>query len=685
MISTFVTLSDYCVLEFKQHPLGDPSPELITSTFNTLKNNHLGLLQVFNTDAHLQATRNIKDISLTPVGGSRLVVLDSDVANEYTDYDASLFLDTVSNLATIAGIVGDPQANLVFDTMRFHFASGFNFSEVGSIIIGAKHRMNDLRNILLSNILIDDVTAEEIITFNTRPLFLGNSVYDKYIDIKIPSVKYLDQAFDQFGPQSFEYLITEGIGFIKNAPLTVFLQEANYQVLYADNNTEYDSYLVTQNFEASVSQTNEFDDLSATIQEAQDGDYIQFFATWNGAMPDDLISTLNQRGPDQNWMFIHQLQVYEQVGTEQLPSGNLVIYQEDRFDEMLTYRPILRNAGVSISMSIDYTLRLYNKATSQNVIRTGSMTLFNPNKYGKQLAKIELNGGPQSQVVYNKVFSKTFETSAFNVVLGSGQNSADLIREKKVAAPVFFHKSNVMLSSRNALITSTELGNEVVYGQGKMILPIDPADNFIRFNIFKKVATSEQPVPMSLNLNSSFKLSFGKEGKMVFENMKDAAFENLQFGQVAFKIDKQEALKVLDAKDDLFIITIISEDGTESMLYTGKWKSSTDYQAIIDNENKEINAIVENQKYAELVASLNEKISQLESNVEMWKRKAGSRSIKVGTALVEPAPSINAISAIPVNNRINATETTSNVVDLQKKPPIVTTKAAEIKDKLKKR
>lgn len=682
MISTFVTLSDYCVVEFKQHPLGDPSPELITSTFYTLKNNHLGLLQVFNEDSYLQTTRNIKDISVTPIGGSRLALLDSDAANEYVDYDLNLTMTEVADLVAQANIIGDPQANIVFDTMRFHFASGFNFEEVGALVVGAKHKLNDLRNIILSNIVLDSVTAEEILTYNTRPLYLGNSIYDKYIDIKIPSIKYMDANFDQFGPQSLEYFFTEGVGFIKNSPVTIFMQEVNYQTLFAENNEEYATYVVTQNHETAISQTNEFDNLAATIQEAQDGDYIQFFATWNGALPDDLIATLNERGADQDWIFIHQLQVYEQVGTSEVPSGNIVIYQEDNFADMLSYRPILKSAGVAISMSIDYTLRLFNKQTSENIVRTGSLSIFNPNKYGKYLAKIELDGGPQSQTVYNKVFQKTFETSAFNIMLG---NSAPIeVREKKVAAPVFFHKSNVMLSSRNALITSNELGNEVVYGQGKMILPIDPTDNFIRFNIFKKVATSTQPVPMGLNLNSSFKLTFGKDAKFVFTNMKDAAFENLQYGQVAFKIGREQALNILQSTDDIFLISVVSDDGTESMLYTGKWKSSMDYQAIIANENSEVNQLVENEKNAQVISSLTKKISELEAEIVNWKKKAGTKAIKVGTVMVDPSPNINAVSASPVANRLTGKTSIDNTVGIQSILPSAVQKdvAAVIKKKL---
>lgn len=653
MISTFVSLSDYCVLEFMAHPLGDPSPELITSTFYKLDNTTLDLIQVYNDDGDLSKTHNIKDITVAPIGGSRLALLDSDIAPEYQDYDPALTQSAIDTLYS---------ANLVFDTVRFHFASGFNFEEVGSVIVGVKHKLNDLRNFIFSNIVLDSITAEDILSLNVRPLYLGDAVYDKYIDIKIPSIKYLDDNFDQFGPNSFEYLATGGIGFIKNSPVTVFLQEANSEIIYGTNNIEYNGYLVTQNYEAAVSQTNEFDDLGAVIQEAPDGDYIEYYATWNGAFPEDLISILNRRGSDQNWILIHQLQVYEQVGTAYIPSGNLVIYQEDNFGEPLAYRPILKNAAVAVSMSIDYTLRLFNKATSENIIRTGSMTIFNPNKYGKSLAKIELIGGPQSNIIYNKIQQTTFDASgAFNVVLGN-TNSQIQIQEKKVAAPVFFHKSNVLLSSRNALITSTELGNEVVYGQGKMILPIDPTDNFIRFNIYKQVATSDAPTPMSLNLNSTFKLAFGKNVVAEFTNMKDAAYENLQYGQIAFKISKQVAIKILDSTDDLFIITVISEDGTESMLYTGKWRSSTDYQSIIQNETAEANAMLEASKNADLIKSLTTKVSELESEVDKWKKAAAVKAIKVGTTLVEPKANINAISAAPVASAANNTASTTATV-----------------------
>jgi hypothetical protein len=140
------------------------------------------------------------------------------------------------------------------DTMRFHFASGFNFTEVEHIIVGARHKLNNITQIQLANIILNAVTTASLFSYNTRPLFLANTIYDKYIDIKIPSIPWLDADFTQFGASSFEHAITGGIGFIKNAPITVFLAEATQSDYFAPNNITYEQYQITQYYEGSVSQ-----------------------------------------------------------------------------------------------------------------------------------------------------------------------------------------------------------------------------------------------------------------------------------------------------------------------------------------------------------------------------------------------------------------------------------------------
>lgn len=641
MTSRFVTLSDYCVLEFMMTPAGDPTPQIINSNYYLVKNANVDLLQIYNTDAYAAITKNARGLSVVPIGGSRLVRVDLTDIPIYTQYDPNITETELSN--TLSSM-------LIMDTMRFHFASGFNFTEVENIVLGARQKLNDLRQIQLANVLMTAQTASELLTFNPRPLFLANTVYDKYIDIKIPTSSYLDEDFAQFGSASFEYAITEGVGFIKGAPITVSLSEAVYEDIFADNGETYEAYRVVNYFEGSVPQTNEFDSFGAVIQEATDGDYIEFFATWNGAFPEDLISTLNAQGVDNDWIFIHQLQVYEQIGGSFIPSGNFVVYQEDNFDTPLSYRPILKSAGFAISMSIDYTVRLLNKKTGDQIIRTGSMSLFNPNKYGKSLQKLELGDKPQSLKVYNKIVQKNLEFS--NLFTGqkaptptSPQNQIVYVpSEVKVSVPTFFKQAFIRASQKNALLKATDGSSEVIFGQGELVLPIDPTDNYVKFTFYEiDPAKPGENKAANLNINSSFALNFGKEAKFTYSSTKDPAIENPSIGQIAFRIPKDQAKKILESTDQLMYISVIAEDGTETLLYTGKWMSSDNYSAILKANEAAKNALLNDPQ--ETIAKLKKSLDDLESeNAKLKRQLAGETRAQV----IKPQTikNINAVSGI---------------------------------------
>lgn len=651
MTSRFVTLSDYCVLEFMMTPPGDPAPQIINSSFYLSKNSHVDLLQIYNTDAYTSITKNTRGLSVVPIGGSRLIRVDLTDIPIYTQYDPNISETQLSNTLT---------SMTIMDTMRFHFASGFNFTEVENIILGARQKLNDLRQIQLSNILLTAQTATELLTFNPRPLFLANTIYDRYVDVKIPTSSYLDEDFAQFGSSSFEYAITEGVGFIKGSPITVSLSEATYEDFFADNGEKYEMYRVVNYFEGSIPQTNEFDSFGAVIQEATDGDYIEFFATWNGAFPEDLISTLNARGADNEWIFIHQLQVYEQIGSSFVPSGNLVIYQEDNFDTPLSYRPILKSAGFAISMSIDYTVRLLNKKNGDQVIRTGSMTLFNPNKYGKSLAKLELADKPQSLRVYNKIVQKNLEIS--NLFTGqkaptptSPQSQIVYVpTEVKVSVPTFYKQALIKASQRNALLKATDGSSEVIFGQGELILPIDPTDNFVKFTMYEVDPNKPgENKTANLNINSTFSLNFGKDAKYTYASAKDPSVENPSLGQIAFRIPKDQAKKILESTDQLMYISVISEDGTETLLYTGKWMSSDNYSAILRANEAAKNALLNDPQ--ETIAKLKKSIETLETENDSLKKKLAGET---RDQLVKPQAikNINAISNIVREVEIKAVE-----------------------------
>jgi len=595
MISNFINLSSYCVLEFRATPIGDANPPLLTSQFYLVDNKHLGIKQIYNTDGYSATTRNTRNFSLIGLGGSKLIYNDITLIPMYSDFDPLITETTVSSELSI---------NMVMDTMRFHFASGFNFTEVEHIIVGARHKLNNITQIQLANIILNAVTTAALFSYNTRPLFLANTIYDKYIDIKIPSIPWLDADFTQFGANSFEHAVTGGIGFIKNAPITVFLAEATQSDYFAPNNIAYEQYQITQYYEGSVSQINKFDTLGCYIAEAEDGDYIEFFATWNGAFPDSLIATLNESGADQEWIISHQLTIYEHIGSDIVLSGNSLIYQESNFDTPLTYRPILKQAGFAVAMSIDYIMRLINKKNGDQIIKSASMSIINPNRYGKKLEKIELLNGPQSMRIYNKIEQKNFETNAIfsgsvPSISTSAPNTAALtasiatltatlaLRTTErdnalITTTPVIKQINIQLSSGNAL---SPVGEELIYGQGRAILVIDPVDNLIKLTLWKKGTLGTAILTLgSINLVAgftgvTFKLTFGTTNDFIFSNTSIGTISNLASGELLFRIPKVQAKLILENSENTFMVTKVDPTGTETLMYSGTWLSSSDYQA----------------------------------------------------------------------------------------------------------
>lgn len=624
MNSRFVNLTNYCVLEYRSVPLGDPNPDLMSLQYYFLENNNVGTVQIFTTDAYLDSTHNSRDLSVVAVGGGKLVSDDITKLPIYTDYDPNISLSQLSPSLSV---------NQVVDTMRFHFASGFNFTEVENVIVGARHKLNDLSQIQLANVLLDASTAQSIFTYNNRPLFLANTIYDRYIDVKIPSVPWLDEDYDQFGSASFEHAISKGQGFIKKAPITVFLIEAAYEEYNAPNNVTYSRYQANAYYEGSVPQINIFDNLGCYIDEAADGDYIQFFATWNGAFPDALISTLNGSTADQNWIIVHQLNVYEQVGSEQVPSGNITIYQEDRFDLPLSYRPILREAGFAVSMSIDYTMRLLNKYSGEQIIKTASKTVINPNKYGKTLAKINLPEGPQSMKVYNKIVQKNFEAGKLFAPKSTHVKAAKTALETavktktvtvKVPEYIPIKQASVKLSQKNALHKAGNESDHVIYGQGRLTLPVDPSDNLLVFTVYQaNPLNSKQNIRVDLNSNSEFKLNFGKNSEFVFDSIIDTKLANPTRGEIAFRIPKINAKSLLETTDTQFFITVVSKtEGTETLLYTGNWIASANYAEVIAAEEDAATAA----QNEDIISSLREQVATLTAqNEELQNQVRGSQ------------------------------------------------------------
>lgn len=649
--SRFVSLTSYCVVEYMFEPLG--SLDYYTDSFYLLRNSNTGTNQIYNTDVSVNTTANIKDLTVTETPNGRFAYLDSEIIPNYTDYDQYLTETIISG------------NNVVMDKVRFHFVSGFDFNDFEALILSIVHLQNDGESNIFANILLSPTTYLTLMTFNDKPLFLSNALYDRYVDFWVPSIKNINEEY-QIAPvqaNTFAAEITPSganyCGLVYNNPLSIKLLVSNKKhTLYTSVNVEYETFEVNQVFEATLSQSNEFDGVGAVIQEAANGDFIEFFMTYNSAFPEELISMLNKRNPANDWIIIHQLSIFEQVGTNFIPTARQVFFQEDSFDEPNLFRPVLKFANEAATVSIDYLVRLTNKLNGDQIIREASSILTNPKKYGKSLTTIPLSDPPTSHMVYNKIIKKDFEASKLFVepipiadrpipTVAPGEAVAPSVITKTEYVPIFFSNNKVSVSNTSAMVTAANGLQEIVFGPNSLKFIFSPFDNFLKFKFYTEYNSTSNAtktssiIPLDLNItNVIFRMIFETDaGKVLVDNMNSAQFENPSAGEIAFKVAKKDSETIISSSNRTIYFVTVAQDGTETVLYTGQWRKPSE-QSEVDAAIAAAQAEADTRNQIDTkLNEINEKIKSLTAKYD--KNKAGTTDATSSVKEVGSAPAVN--------------------------------------------
>jgi hypothetical protein len=640
-------------------PLG--SLDFITDDFILLKNEYNNGHQIFNKDGALTVTRNIQDISAVGINGGRYVSLDSEKVPNYIDYDDKLTETTISG------------HNVVLDKVRFHFISGFDFNDFKALVLSVKNKENDGTLNTFCNILFSQATMDTLLTFNPKPLYVTNRMYDRYVDVYIPSIKNINEEFNTSPTPATTFSAaitptdTSYSGFITNEPIIISIDECETQEeIDTDINIQYDAFKVSMHYETTVSQSNEFDGVGVYIDESSNGDFIEFFLTFNGGFPEELISILNKRNPLNDWIIAHELTVYEQLGSTFVQSSRLAFFQDDGFDEPNLYRPVLKNANQAVSMSIDYIARLVNRSNGDQIIREGSYVLISPKKYGLNLLKIQLNDKPQSQKVYNKIYKKNYEATELFIDPSQSFNNSSQISPvnsdayiKTEYLPIYTNSNKIAISQRNGEIPNFDNIDEVIFGQGKLRFVISPFDNYLKFKLFD--FKSGKPVALDLNTTAPrYRAVFEtSSGKIKIDNLNDSSKENLSVGEIVFSISNEDSEQIVQSEDKTFYLTAIAQDGTETLMYNGEWRLTSEYA---DVEN----AIAEAKESLNEITKIESKITEIEEKVAATYTKkirdnlSSWKNIKIDIPGLVRKNSRKKVSTVNRFGIKNATKLTSN-------------------------
>jgi hypothetical protein len=604
---------------------------------------------MYNPDSALYETGNIKDLTVIPQSsnGGRFVYLDSENSPNYTEYDTTLTETLV------------PGGSIVGDRARFYIAAGFQFTDFTNMVLSIRQDMNNGNALILASILLNPNTLGDILLYTTRPLIIGNTMYDRYIDIIVPSIKNMDEAFYTAPNQAntFASQITNGIGLVKNNPITVNLFECTLGPNLSTQDEVYTTFDITQSYNAQISQANDFDLVGARIREAVDGDYLEFFATWNQGFPEEFIGILEKRS-GQSWIIFHQLSIFEQIGSSFIKSGDATFFQETNFDEPLVFRPILKNANEAVSMVVDYSVRLVNRVTNEQIIRTASLTIVNPNKYGKSLLKLDFADKPNSYKISNVIVKKlTDSVQVFNdpAMVRASQpapvETAAPVQPTVITntvnnyVPVFYVRNSIAVSQKNHLVRSGKV-SELVFGQGLLSIAVTPFDNTFKFQVKTESTNTSSKTPtfstMDLTQFSGFELVFGSaSSKISIPNITDQSQVDSSIGEILFKIDSTITAKIQTIDDPKFYIVTVGKDGSRSALYTGKWYKSDDITVADTDNANQLSTAQSEARLEEMVAVLQTRITELETE---------NNNLKVSTVKIKVAQPAGDVQDVPTTN-----------------------------------
>lgn len=536
--SRLIQINDWALLEF------DYLTDVIStsdSNFYVINNKYKNYNQIISEDSSYKLTGNVLDYSVSQLGNRKFVAQDRDIATPYLEFDSvNLPKTEIKNLTNL-------NWNVKYDTVRLHILSGYNFDNSDGIIIEILYpEKNKIKKTVISQYL--HLKGESNIKFSSKSLYIAGRFFDKYLEFKIPSLAWLVNEFESNIENTNEelsyYMTSDNSGFD-----TEGLIYFNIYDIESRNLNNGHEYLTTSNvYESSLTQQDQYSNLSCIIKESEEFDYFEYYPMWEGGFINDYIGALNAvKG---NYIVIHELVVYEQIGFDETITDKITTLQEYNFDTPSLFRPVIKNSDVAYSFSIDYIMRLTDRNSGSQIIRRSSLTSTNPKKYGKKLLKLNIN----EQLTPHRIVNKLTKGQTINI--------AKLEKTKKIEKilyPIFFEKTNISTSitklfiNDNTLLPDELYQQDIIFGQSQGLILISPFDNFFKFKLYK----------INNNSITSFSINDIEDIDIIFTDSKNKNISRISkyiykdinsYDELLFKIPSQEAQKILQNENGLFYI-----------------------------------------------------------------------------------------------------------------------------------
>lgn len=454
-ISRFLQLSPVSLLEYEFNECYDNSrtdeyrmvntDEVVPFVFNLNTGDRLYV----DTNQNTYKTNNIVNgISIPHSTNSNtwFHITDEDV-------DYNMYVDAIRKLnlvGTIGFLYDDNDDVIPYDTIKVYYISGYHLNE--SYGMNLKVSVNDDggKKVILANLLFNKESVIDY-TYLTKPLFVSNRIYDKYIEIKIPSVKYICNNYNKKSDNggNLAYLLNVS----QNTPIRIEYADVFDSNVTPYSNIDQGTYDVVSNLNSEEAITNDailftYDDvLSTSLPQNANSDnftskievkknYIEFAGYWKDVpLSVSIVNDFNVKYPlydvkykravdyynadadnSSEWIVYHDIftSFYDDNGT--IVDGKVVPKYTQNYtftqtffstlneQTIFKYRPIIEEDITITSILFDYQCRLVNIKDDVQFLRTASYGITGNNVSDYFTNTIRLDGlNVDTYNVFNKI------------------------------------------------------------------------------------------------------------------------------------------------------------------------------------------------------------------------------------------------------------------------------------------
>lgn len=504
--------------------------------------------------------------------GSKYALLGYDSTGDYDmfnyinsniDWSGGNEADLLSSQTTATADIN----YIKYDSIRLHFKSGYSFSARGYdgflFEIAAK-RTSGVRNNLTQLVYLNTSNYEYA---NPKPFILGETLYSKFIDLKIPTLVGQNSEFED---------LFYGDGTTGSSDLDV---TSNYELTFKlidslETFNGYDYFQTGEENKFTISREDEFQDFTVAIDDAADGDYFKIYGEKDnsiGAFEAYVLNQITTTADDIIVMF--DVDIFETIGVSEVKTFQTTYTQYDDFNTPIVFRPVIINSSTASSFSIDVTMRIWNQTDNTQIVKRASLSINQAAKYGKKLNQLKIDSPNQLTEVYN-----VLPQLASNKIV-SGIFTDNLPRSTKYV-PIFVERHNVIASSasvqfdtsnENIMTQSvTEVDTSDFKVEGDLRIKIPPFTSYYKFVVAKRKADDIELVSFVNSENVIMTFADGNQ-KLKFNHVFNKDI-NMADGELLFKISEANANSIRGMQNKTFYISV-NNGMDENMILSGKFNN----------------------------------------------------------------------------------------------------------------